>query len=307
MQVCQGSWNEIEKMDHYLIDQGLRDGDLWHTSSYMAFYGLAKAEEGEFEQLTEVIERLLQIGESHDYATAIWYALVLRADYLIRKRHLPEVIVESERGISNSREQGTELQELWILGYKGEAQLLLGDGVGFNETITRARAIHENQKRVAPMYTASYLVARFVADISRLQQEICQMAPSNISNTRRNAYRSGKAALRSSRKYAPYRTKIFRMKGLYYWLIGKQSKALKWWDRTIREGERLGARPDLSRTYLEVGKRLLEPQSKYRELNGIGAQEYLVKAEKLFREMDLQWDLEQLERVRAGLANLKGT
>jgi class 3 adenylate cyclase/tetratricopeptide (TPR) repeat protein len=299
-QVCQGSWNEIEKMDHHLTDQGLREGDLWHTSTFMAFYALAKAEEGEFEQLTEVIEGLFQIGESHDYATAIWYALLLRADYSIRKRHLPEAIVESERGISNSREQGTELQEMWILGYKGEAQLLLGDAVGFNETITRARAIHENQKRVAPMYTASYLVARFVADISRLQQEICQMAPSNISNTRRNAYRSGKAALRNSRKFAPYRTKIFRLMGLYYGLIGKQSKALKWWKRTIQEGERLGARPDLSRTYLEVGKRLLEPKSQYRELKGLSAGEYLDQAEKLFREMDLQWDLEQLERVRAG-------
>jgi hypothetical protein len=51
---------------------------------------------------------------------------------------------------------------------------------------------------------------------------------------------------------------------------------------------------------LEVGKRLLEPQSKYRELNDLSANEYLDKAEKLFREMDLQWDLEQLERVRTG-------
>ena len=51
---------------------------------------------------------------------------------------------------------------------------------------------------------------------------------------------------------------------------------------------------------MEVGKRLLEPQSNYRKLNGFTAQEYLAKAEKLFREMDLQWDLEQLERVRAG-------
>ena len=52
----------------------------------------------------------------------------------------------------------------------------------------------------------------------------------------------------------------------------KQGKALKWWDRTIKEGERLGARPDLSRTYFEVGKRLLEPHSKYKELNGIRGQ-----------------------------------
>jgi hypothetical protein len=88
--------------------------------------------------------------------------------------------------------------------------------------------------------------------------------------------------------------------GEYYWLVGKQRKAIKWFDRSIKEGERLGARPDLSRTYMEVGKRLLEPQSKYKELNGISASEYLNKAETLFREMDLQWDLEQLEQIRMG-------
>ena len=53
---------------------------------------------------------------------------------------------------------------------------------------------------------------------------------------------------------------------------------------------------------MEVGKRLLEPHSKYKELNGITAKEYLDKAETLFKEMDLEWDLEQLERVRTELA-----
>jgi hypothetical protein len=87
--------------------------------------------------------------------------------------------------------------------------------------------------------------------------------------------------------------------GEYHWLIGKQNKALKWWDRAIKKGEELGARPDLSRTYFEVGKRLLEPDSKHKELNGITAEEYLEKARTLFEEMDLQWDLDELDKVMA--------
>ena len=61
------------------------------------------------------------------------------------------------------------------------------------------------------------------------------------------------------------------------------------------EGERLGARPDLSRTYFEVGKRLLEPQSKHKQLNGIEAKGYLEKAGILFEEMDLERDLDDLD------------
>jgi len=61
----------------------------------------------------------------------------------------------------------------------------------------------------------------------------------------------------------------------------------------------LGARPDLSRTYFEIGKRLLEPSSKHKELNGITAEEYLEKARTMFEEMDLQWDLDELDKVMA--------
>ena len=87
--------------------------------------------------------------------------------------------------------------------------------------------------------------------------------------------------------------------GEYFWLIGKQSKAIKWWDKAIKKGEELGARPDLSRTYFEIGKSLLQPDSKYKELNGITADEYLKKARTLFEEMDLQWDLDELDKVMA--------
>jgi len=75
---------------------------------------------------------------------------------------------------------------------------------------------------------------------------------------------------------------------------------VKWFAKSIREGERLGARPDLARTFMETGKRLMEPGSKYRELNGVSADEYLKMARAMFEEMDLQWGLEELEKVQAG-------
>ena len=67
--------------------------------------------------------------------------------------------------------------------------------------------------------------------------------------------------------------------------------------RAIEEGERLGARPDLARTYMEIGKRFLEEKSEYKELNGIRVKEYLEMAREMFEEMDLQWDLDDLDRV----------
>jgi hypothetical protein len=84
---------------------------------------------------------------------------------------------------------------------------------------------------------------------------------------------------------------------VYFWLIHEEKKALKWWLRAIEEGERLGARLDLSRAYFEVGKRLLESGSSRKMFDGVKAEEYLEKARALFEEMGLQWDLDELNRV----------
>ena len=47
-----------------------------------------------------------------------------------------------------------------------------------------------------------------------------------------------------------------------------------------------------------MGKRLLKPKSKYKELDGVKAEDYLEKARTLFEDMDLQWDLDELEKLK---------
>jgi len=94
-----------------------------------------------------------------------------------------------------------------------------------------------------------------------------------------------------------------KVMGAYYWTIGKQRRAMKWWHKAIQEGQRMNYRLELSRSYFEVGKRLLEPKSKHKELDGIKAEEYLEKARVMFVEMDLQWDLDELEKLKIQLGS----
>ena len=114
---------------------------------------------------------------------------------------------------------------------------------------------------------------------------------------RKKALKSCKKLLKLTRKVAQQRTEAYKLMGVFYWLIKKQKKALKWWNKSIKEGERLYARLALSRTYFEVGKRMFETQSKYKTLNGITAEEYIDKARNMFEEMDLQWDLDELAKL----------
>jgi tetratricopeptide (TPR) repeat protein len=166
-----------------------------------------------------------------------------------------------------------------------------------SETIEAAQRIN-SQTDIIPYHLGDLFTAQALIDMARLGQAITEKYRVKQSRSNRQAAKSIGQCLKNAPKAACYLTEALRMKGQYYSLVGNEQKALAWWSKAIQEGERLGARPDLARTYFEVGKRLLEPQSNYRELNGITAKEYLAKAEKLFREMDLQWDLEQLERVR---------
>ena len=115
---------------------------------------------------------------------------------------------------------------------------------------------------------------------------------------------SAKQALKISRKHALYRTWILQSVGEYYWLAGKQSKALSWWNKTIKEGKAPGAKMDLSLAYFEVGKRLMESHSKHKEMNGIDGRGFLEKARILFEEIGLKRNLGELERIDRVLERL---
>ena len=131
-------------------------------------------------------------------------------------------------------------------------------------------------------------------DLYRIKIAIKSGSKADILLRRKNISESRKRLLKISQKIAQHRTETCRLSGIYYWLIGRHEKALKWWRKAILEGERLGAQLELSRTYHEVGKRLLEPESKYTDFGGDKPEELLLKAKFHYEKMGLQWDLDKL-------------
>lgn len=295
---CQGAWGKMKILNEDLLNSSLRIGDFWNVSAFLWSYGLVNAEKGEYEHLVKAIDKLNEIAKTYDWDEAISYVIELKVDFLVNTRKAHEAISESDQGLPYMREKGDKFHEMMVLAFKAEAQQLAGDTQGASDSISQASNIYEAQPFVImPLFVAPYAASRFFVDVERLKNAIRSKSSLDVVHLKKRAYNTGKAAIRNSRKYAPYRTKILRLMGLYYWLLGKQGKALKWWDKAVGEGERLGARPDLSRTYFEVGKRLLEPKSKYKELNGIKAKGYLEKARVLFEEMGLERDLDELDKI----------
>jgi hypothetical protein len=147
-------------------------------------------------------------------------------------------------------------------------------------------------------YLIDYLMAQFEFNTKSLEEKLLSNDKDKILEYRKKAYRSAVAAKKIlMHKYAVGRIEYFRLMGQFYWLVGKQKKALGWWHKSMEEGKNLGARADLARTYMEVGRRLLEPESRYKEFNRLKAEQYLEKAKAMFQEMDLLWDIDELAKL----------
>jgi hypothetical protein len=107
----------------------------------------------------------------------------------------------------------------------------------------------------------------------------------------RRARRSCRAATGIAAKVARERPEVYRLAGRLYWLLGSPERALSWWSRSIAAGRALGARPELARTYAEVGLRLCEDGARQRTLGGIEGPAYLEMARVLCNELAVPLDL----------------
>jgi tetratricopeptide (TPR) repeat protein len=294
-----GNWHECEEYDRELIDHNLRIGEIFHASTYTIQHGFMKIEQGAFEEAGGCIKNLAEIWEIYENENAWGYHLALKTKFLIKRRKLHDALIESEAGALFHSKIHIEPRRIYFLGFKAIILILLRDFGGAKKILAQAQEAVRNQGRVIPHFISSYLLAQFSFDLSMLEQAIASNDKPNIKGYRKKASKSGKKALRHSKKYAPDRTEIFKLAGLYFWLTGRQGKAIRWWQKSIDEGEHLKARVELSRTYMEIGKRFFEKMGKYKGLNEAMAREYLEKARIVFEDLDLQWDLNELDRISA--------
>ena len=297
-QYATGQWNAMAHCDTASCDDGLKEGLYWYVACHQVFWGFTTVSQGKFNEADASSQYLRNIWEQYEYALARVYADHVSDIILIVSRKASAKQMEKNALVQFALDCGLPNQALLALGMNAVASVLEGDEDAARQALKQAHGIIETRGVWPPAFVAWPFLGQFLLDLHLLESAIGGDSRNLVSQYSEAALKSGKRAVRVSKSLAQQRTWAYMLMGQYYWQIGKQRKALKWFDKSIKEGERLGARPDLSRTYMEVGKRLLERNSKYSELNGIRAKEYLDKAEALFREMDLEWDLEQLDRVR---------
>jgi len=199
-----------------------------------------------------------------------------------------------EEGLTFSIKHNLPLHQLSFLNWRTESQMLSGNVEKANASLRETRNILGQLKFAAPVYVTGYHFTKFWHSLECLKQNLISTRKLD-DNLAKKALDKGKIALTISKSYAPDRPKIYRLMGEYYWLIGKHKKAFRWWDKSIAVSQYMGALPDLSRAYFQIGKSLMGGKYKHLTHKNLPAEVYLHKAQKLFEEMRLQRDLDAMD------------
>jgi tetratricopeptide (TPR) repeat protein len=295
----EGNWKTIKEYDDDLVNKNLSIGEIFWTSQHFFWHGCPKLYQGYLDVPKLLVNKLNDLFDVYENDLSMLLKYLLNASLLMESHKLHDALIKIDEGIEFGQRisQGTILIEMY--SRKAHIHVLMGDIELAEKSLKLADKVRREIDTV-PWQLTDFFRGQFEHDLYRLKESIRKGSKNGTSHYRKKANKSGKRLLKVTQKVAQYRTDSYKLRGVYYWLINKQKKALKWWQRAIEEGGRLDARLELSRSYFEIGKRLLEPGSKYKKLSGIKAEEYLEKARALFEEMDLQWDLDELDRVARG-------
>ena len=295
---CVGDFGPPDPALDSLADRMIKGGELAYGALMIIWPGYYFVETGQFARTIEIAERLNAVCREYNQDAAGVFGIILKMMLLLKQRRMEEVLQTFHEGIVFIDKKAPKNLHFLINALKARALLFSGEMEEARDCLAYLETIR-GETPLAPHHLGEYMTGRFMFVLHELENAL-KTGDASYDKCVREARSWGKKSLKVCKKINRDRLEVRRHLGTFYWLTGKKRDALKWWRLSVETGEAFKMKPELSRTYFEIGKRLSEPNSPYRELNGISASEYLNKAKTMFEEMDLQWDLEQLEHAVAG-------
>ena len=276
----EGNWRDDDLLPSDLLDEAVRNGRFWDVQNYLGLACDRLQRQGRFAEAQEHFARLAELRDTYEFKFAGTNHDGESAMCHLERRELGEARAAVERYLDGRNEYA-----LRVLGLGTRARILthLGDRSGAAGALEEAENILGSSAVIPPWHASAHAVARLLFDV----EEAAGTSGPRRAVALRRAAGSRKRALSVTRTVASQRTEALRLAGTSCWLENRRSAAFRYWSRSIRCGEKLGARPELARTWLEVGRRLDSRQ----ELDGVAGPEYRRRAERAFVELDLCWDL----------------
>ena len=293
-QYLQGNWDEQYTIEDDLVEQALRYGQVWDVTLYLGLDCDRRLRRGDFAAARRLLAKLVAIKEEYGYAYAGSNHDGMHTILSLEERKLVDALQESERHCAASQE-GT--LKVMCTGLIAKARVLLGDRAGAAVALAHAAETAKRTGVVSWWHQSPFVVAQLLFDVTALEECALGADRTRWRSLKHAAVRSARRAERVAATVAKERTETYNLIGRLWCVLGKPKRARTWWARSLAEGERMGARPELARTYLDIARRLSSGES----LNGLTRADYAQKARQLFLMLGLDWDLKQLESFAASL------
>jgi class 3 adenylate cyclase/tetratricopeptide (TPR) repeat protein len=281
----EGSWGDERAIDEQLAEEALRQGLVWDLFVYRGLNAERLAHRGEFAASEREIARLKELSDAYGFVVARSNEYAISAVLEVERRRLATALEHAERYYASQHE---DVFHLFGLGTKAKIQLLAGDRAAAGDTVAAADELLRRMGRVSVYHLSVHRTSRLLHDVT-----VLAAAADADRRTRRalidGAAQSARLALRIAGRVARERPEVYRLAGRLAWLRGREEQALAWWARSVDEGWRLGARPEIGRTYLEAGHSLQASQRGGR-LGTLDVAGCLAAAQRVFDEVGLDVD-----------------
>ena len=286
-QFLEGDWKEDQNMEVFYT-KAMKRGDAFNLTPYLLFCVFITIELGLEQETYEIIDKMKKVAEEfeNDHSEAQYHRIRAVADFKFRKvEHTDEV---ASKGIEFTKKTGHQAMLQVIYSIRTMNSVLL-DKLDFAKSdLSEVEKLMPQQKRIK-IWHSTYLLAK-----AYLLTEELRRNPED-TDFKNALLRTCRSAIKQSAMVPNNLIESHRICANALWMIGKKKKSIKHYLKSIEAAKKVNGRLELSRTYFDLGKRMLSNGS-IPNVNKLTGNDYLEKARQLFSAMNLTYDLEELER-----------
>jgi len=271
---------------------GLSSGSFFDTTAYLMFSSYLHIEQGNKSRINQILNRFIETSETLEniHARVQYYRMASIASWKFRK--IDELFELASKGMEMIEKTGHFAILMLVQCTKANAHSVCNEIEEAKELLMKAEKIATGKKRGVIFYS-TYLLAK--CHLEKVQIEQLKKTKKLQRKDCKSFRKTSHEAVKYSKMYAGNLIEAYRLRAISLYFSGKYTKALKYFKKSIAFGETSGGKLELSRSFFELGKFLSDPKTKKKKLNGLAGNEYLEKARQLFIEMDLKYDLAELE------------
>ncbi len=248
-----GKWHP--KLNPQFVDEALSVGEVSYASGYLVWLGYAKIERGDFEDAQKIIDEIFDIAHRYHFEHGKLDGFFLMSKLAVVTSALAQADGAIDDGIRLLEKLGLEMRKVEFYGLKIKILVLQNDHQAARKVIRQVDDLIQeiSKKAILPNYYGEYLIGKLRYALAQLEKAITL----NHRVQMKNHKKATRALIKDSarhfkRRTAVGRTEAYRLIGRYFWMIDNEMRALKWWNQSIAEGQRLDTEHELTKTLNEM-------------------------------------------------------